>query len=356
MIKITLQIRRRTEEVRYSNILIPTSSIFISLMITSIILLISNINPIYLYEALFSAIADYSTLKYSIPLILTGVGLAIAYKANIWNIGGEGQILAGALMTTLLALYIIPKSTSPFLAIMILYIFGFFAGGTLGFIAGFLKAKFNVNEVLSTLMLNYVMIYAVNYLVYGPWKGVKEYGYPRSDVFPENMWIPQIPQTSIHYPTLILAIAGGIATYVLIYRSKLGYEIRVVGGNPEAAKYSGINIGKITVLVMFISGGFAGIAGVGEVAGVHRQLIRAEGLSAGFGYTAILVAWLAKLNPLIAIVSGYFIGALVSSSYTLQIITGVSYGSINIITGLLLATLISSDFLSRYKPIIKITR
>lgn len=354
--KLTFYIKRRIEPVKYSGIIVPLGSIIIALFISSILLLLLNVNPIYLYQAIASSATEYSTLRYAIPLILSGIGLAIAYRANVWNIGSEGQILAGALITTWLALYILPPQMPNYIALLTLYFFGFLAGAFLAFIAGLLKIKFEVNEVLSTLMLNYVMLQLTNYFVYGPWRGAKEYGYPRSDIFPTNMWIPQIPKTTIHFPTLLIAVISAIIINILINKTKIGYEIRVLGSNPEAARYSGINIKHIILFVMIVSGGLAGIAGVGEVAGVHRQLIRAEIVSAGFGYTAIIVAWLAKLNPLITILTGYFIAILVSASYTLQIFTGVSYGSVNVITGMLLVSLISLEFLSRYKPVIKIIR
>ena len=354
--RVSFYIKRRVKPIKYSGIIVPIGSIILALIISSILLLLSNINPLYLYQAIASSAAEYSTLRYSIPLILAGVGLAIAYRANVWNIGSEGQILAGAVITTWLALYILPHEMPSSLALAILYISGFIAGAFLALIPAILKVKFGVNEVLSTLMLNYIMLQLTNYLVYGPWRGLKEYGYPRSDIFPKNMWIPQIPRTSIHYPTLIIAVILSILTFILIYKTKTGYEIRVLGSNPDAAKYSGMNIARIIIIAMLLSGGFAGIAGVGEVAGVHRQLIRAEMVSAGFGYTAIIVAWLAKLNPLVIILTGYFIGILVSASYTLQIFTGVSYGSVNVITGILLISLISLEFLSRYKPVVKIIR
>jgi len=354
--RIIFSIKRRPKPIPYSDYIVPIGSIVISLVISSFILFLSGVNPILMFDVLSSSLIDYSTLRYSIPLILCGIGLAIAYKANIWNIGSEGQILAGAAITSGLALYVIPHDLNPIFSITILYIAGFTCGALLGLLAGILRAKFDVNEVLSTLMLNYIMMQIVNYLVYGPWRGVREYGYPRSDIFPKNVWIPQIPRTTVHYPTFILSLVLAILMYIVLFRTKLGFEIRVAGANPEAARYSGINLNKVILVVMFISGGLAGLAGVGEVAGIYRQLIRAERVSAGFGYTAIIVAWLGKLNPIIILLSGYFIGALISMSYKLQIISGISYGSINIVTGILLASLISLEFISRYKPVVQFIR
>jgi len=355
-LRLVLAAKKRPQPPPYAEYLIPISAVAFSLAISSAILCASGVHPAYLFSSLASALVDYSTIRYAIPLILCGVGLAIAYKAGVWNIGSEGQILAGAAAAAGLSLYVLPKTLPPYASIAAMYVAGFAAGAGLGLIAAWLKASYNVNEVLSTLMLNYIMMQLVNYLVYGPWRGLREYGYPRSDVFPRSTWIPQIPGTTIHYPTLALAIASAALAYLLMYRTRLGFEIRVCGANPEAARYSAISFRRVVVWVMLISGGLAGLAGVGEVAGVYRQLIRAERVSAGFGYTAIIVAWLANLNPAVVLAAGYFIGALISMSYKLQIASGISYGSINVVTGLMLATLVSLEFLTRYRPVVKLVR
>ena len=359
-LKIEFSIRRRPKELPYSNIIVPLGSIAISLIISDLLLIISGVDPTVFFVVLADSFLNFSSIRYAIPLILSGVGLAIAYKANIWNIGAEGQILAGALAASGMALFYIPIDMNPLTAYIILYIVGFSAGAGLGLLAGILRAKFNVNEVLSTLMLNYILMQIVNFLVYGPWRGSREYGYPRTDIFPENTWLPQLTineiRTTVNIPTLIISLLAPVLMYYLLFKTRWGYEIRVIGSNPDAAEYGGISTGKVIALTMIISGGLAGIAGAGEVLGIYRQLIRAERVSAGFGYTAIIVAWLGKLNPIGALLAGYFIGVLVSAGYTLQIISRISYGAINVVTGILLLSLISLDFISKYRPIIKVIR
>ena len=356
--KVEFTIKRRPQKLKYSNIIVPIGSIIISLVLSEVILLVYGIDPSVLFKVLGISFLSFSSVRYAIPLILSGVGLAIVYKANVWNIGAEGQILAGAMAASGLALFYIPHYLNPVISITILYIASFIAGALLAILPAFLKARYNVNEVLSTLMLNYVMMQIVNYLVYGPWRGSKEYGYPRTNMFPKNTILPQLSigniKTNVNIPTLAIAIASAFVMYYLLYKTRWGYEIRVVGSNIEAAKYGGINTSKIIILTMLISGGLAGIAGAGEVLGVYRQLIRAERVSAGFGYTAIIVAWLGKLNPLGALLAGYFIGVLVSAGYTLQIISRLPYGMVNALTGTLLLSLISLDFISKYKPVFKV--
>ena len=358
--RIDISIKKRSKPLPYSDYIIPVASIVISIIISLGILALYGVSPDTLFNVLKNALTSPSSIRYSIPLILSGVGLAIAYKANVWNIGAEGQILAGSLVASGLALYYIPMGMNHYLASIILYTSAFAAGALLAFIPAILKARYNVNEVLSTLMLNYVMIQIVNYLVYGPWRGRKEYGYPRTDIFPDNVLSPSLQiygfKTTINLYTLVLALSSSVLMYIFLYKTKWGYEIRVFGSSVEAAKYSGIESGRVIIIVMLISGGLAGLAGAGEVLGIYKQLIRAERVSAGFGYTAIIVAWLGKLNPLGALLAGYFIGVLVSTGYTLQIFTGLPYGAINIFTGTLLLTLISLDFLAKYTPVIRLRR
>jgi len=358
--KLSLSIRKRPSALPYSEVVIPVGSIIISLLVSEFILIVYGVEPLILFNVLWRSFLSFSSIRYAIPLILSGVGLAIAYRANVWNIGAEGQILAGALIASGLALYYIPKELNPVLSWILLYSSAFISGAFLALIAALLKAKYDVNEVLSTLMLNYVMMHIVNYFVYGPWRGRYEYGYPRTDMFPPNTRFPQLQifgiKTTVNTPTLILAIIFPFILYIILYRSKIGYEIRVVGSNPDAAEYGGISKSRVIILSMLISGGLAGIAGAGEVLGVYGQLIRAERVSAGFGYTAIIVAWLGKLNPIGALVAGYFLGILVSAGYTLQILSRVPYGMVNILTGTLLISLISLDFLSKYTPKIEVIR
>jgi simple sugar transport system permease protein len=359
-LKLEFYIKRREKSIPYFNYISPILSIILALAISDLILILSGVDPTALFQVLYRASTNYNSIRYAIPLILCGLGLGLAYKANIWNIGGEGQILAGALAATAIGLNVIPISASSNTTILLTLILGFIAGAIIALIPGILKAYYNVNEVLSTLMLNYVMLQLVNYLVYGPWRGSEEYGYPRTNIFPRDMWYPRLTifgiTTNIPIPTLLISIlASGILYYYMFY-TKWGYEIRIFGANPRAADYAGINTKKIIIYTMLISGGLAGIAGAGEVMGIYRQLVRAERVSAGFGYTAIIVAWLGNLNPLGILLTGIFMGILISSSYTLQIFSNISYGTVNAIQGIILLCFVSLDFLSKYKPIVKVIR
>jgi simple sugar transport system permease protein len=210
-------------------------------------------------------------------------------------------------------------------------------------IAAILKSKFNVNEVIITLMLNYVAFQLVTYLIDGPWKGATQYGYPYTDPFVEAARIPRIPGTSIHYPTLILAVLASVALYYFMKKSRAGYEIKVAGQSTSAAKYAGISYVKTLLIVAAITGGLAGLAGVGEVAGIHGKLLYPHYVSAGYGFTAIIVAWLARLRPAGVIPSSIFVAGLLVGGDAMRI--KVPLASINIFTGLILLLLISTEIL-----------
>ncbi|MGB9861499.1 MAG: ABC transporter permease, partial [Candidatus Bipolaricaulaceae bacterium] len=208
-------------------------------------------------------------LRRATPLILCGVGLTLAFRAQFWNIGAEGQLLAGAVAATGVALFLpVPEG----LRLPLMFLFGFLAGAIWGLIPAFLRVKLGVNDVISTLMMNYVMGYIVEWLVHGPWKGPTMRGFAYTDAFPLSARLSYLPGTRVHWLTLFLGVVLAAAVAFLLARTRLGYEIRVVGQNPDAGRYAGINFAVVLSLVMIISGGLAGLAGVGEVAGIHWRL------------------------------------------------------------------------------------
>jgi simple sugar transport system permease protein len=187
------------------------------------------------------------------------------YRAQFWNIGAEGQLLARAVGAAGVALF------SPIPAPWLLpgmFATGFVAGSLWGCLPALLKLKLGVNEVITTLMLNYIALYLVQWLIYGPWKGKSMRGFAYTDPFPQGARLPLIPGTRVHWPTLVLGVVLAVGIAFLLSRTRLGYEVRVIGQNPEAARYAGIDAARVTLLVMLISGGAAGLAGVGEVAGM----------------------------------------------------------------------------------------
>lgn len=350
------KIEKRAVPSRWVELGILGLSVIIALLVGAILLLMQGFNPLYIYSTLFSkAFGSFSalakTLTKTIPLLLIGVGLALAFKAKAWNIGGPGQMIIGAIAGTGVALFLPFNLPAP-VHVALMFIAGFAAGAGLAALCAFLNHKIGLDMVISTLLLNYIILKLLWHLLFGPWQapGV---GFPNTTALPDSLQLPTIAGT-IHYPTLIIGIIAVILIHIFVGRTKQGYEIRVFGENPKAAEYAGINRFKIIMLVMIISGGLAGIAGVGEVAGVHHMLklgIDGSGMAyvSSYGYTAIIVAWLGKRGALGSALAAFFIAGILVGGYGLQIIERVPYAMVSAILGLILIGLIAGMILTRYK-------
>jgi simple sugar transport system permease protein len=193
-------------------------------------------------------------------------------------------------------------------------------------------------------MLNYICNQFMTLLIVGPWRGKTKFGFPYTDDLPVSATLSLMPGSRIHYATLLIAIAAVVVLGVVIYKTRFGYEVRVIGENPNAAKYSGIDFFKITIIIMAISGGVAGLAGVGEAAGIHHYLSYPESISSGYGFTAIIVAWLAKLNPFYVILSALFFAGILVGGDAIQISLGLPAATVQIFNGTLLVFLIMGDY------------
>lgn len=328
--------------------------VIFALLIGALVIAFAGGNPWAAYSHIarssFGSIGVLSdTLVKAIPLMIVGLACTIAFRMRIWNIGAEGQFFLGAFGASAVVLIpILPADSPQWLFIVTMLIFGMAAGAIWGFIPGYLKAKFKVNEVISTLMLNYIAVSWNNYWIYAVWT---EGGFQMSKMFPRNAWLPRLTDFADRVPAfggltvhfgLILALIAAVVVWLILYRSQWGYEIRVVGDNPPTANYAGIPIARNTVLVMMLSGALAGLAGMSEISGVVHRLQGA--ISPGYGYTGIIVAWLAKLNPFAVIPVAIFFGALILAGREIQ-----PSGIPKMIQGIILVCLIASDFLMRYE-------
>ena len=193
-------------------------------------------------------------------------------------------------------------------------------------------------------MMNYICAEFLTFLIVGPWKGKTKFGFPYTDELPASATLALLPNSRIHYVTLLIAILAVTVLAIIVYKTKFGYEVRVIGENPDAAKYAGIDFFKTTLIIMAISGGVAGLAGVGEAAGIHRHLSYPLSISSGYGFTAIIVAWLAKLNPAYVLVSGLFFAGILVGGDAIQISIGLPAATVHIFNGTLLVFLIMGDF------------
>ncbi len=335
-------------------LLVLLSSLCVGTLGAALLFLLRGVHPVIALQKIFlgsfgSWYGFQETTAKAIPLALTGTGLAIAFRARFWNIGAEGQILAGAVGATAVALYG-PQGGSPAGTICLLFIAGAVCGALWACIPALLRLRWQVNEVISTLMMNYIAIELVQFLIYGPWKGKSQMGFPYSDDFPATAVLPTWGYTRIHLPTLVLTLAAAGGLWFLLQRLTFGYEIRVSGENPSAAAYAGIPSGRVLLTAMLISGALAGCAGVGEVAGIHRHLTYPWAISSGYGYTAIIVAWLARLNPLAVIVSALFFGGILVGGDVFQTSLQLPFAVVHLFNALILVSLIVGDVLLEYRP------
>jgi simple sugar transport system permease protein len=277
---------------------------------------------------------------------LCGVGLLLVFRTSFWNIGAEGQLLMGAVAATWVALF--SNAPGP-LMIPLIFISGFLAGAAWGFLPTVLRSQLKIPEVITTLMLNYVALYIVLYLVHGPWRGETMRGFAYTDKFPDAAWLPYIGSTRIHWPTLLLGLLLVGAAWLILNRARLGFELKVVSQSPKAGRYAGISYFKTIFWVMFISGGAAGLAGAGEVAGIHHLLRHPNQISLGYGYTAILVAWLARSNPIATIFTALLMATIFVAGDTIQLSFGLPSQIVNVVTGLILFFLILGEGILSYR-------
>lgn len=334
---------------------ISIGAIVIALIIGGIVIAFAGGDPFRSYahiaRASFGSIGVISdTLVKATPILLTSLACSVAFRMKLWNIGAEGQFIMGAFGASTIALIpVFPPETSAWIVLPVMALTGMACGALWGLIPGFLKAKLNVNEIISSLMMNYIAISWINYFIFAIWT---EGGFQMSRMFTNNAWLPRLLDYAKSVPFfrgltthagLLLGIVAAIILWLLIFRSRWGYEIRLIGDNPQAARYTGINITRNTVLVMMLSGALAGLGGMSEVAGVVHRL-QTSPLAAGYGYTGIIVAWLSKLNPLAAILVSILFGALLLAGREIQ-----PSGVPKMIQGIILVCLIASDFLMRYE-------
>lgn len=334
------------------NVLIPIGGMLIALLIGAVMLLLLRANPLTAYSALVEgALGSVYSLTQSLvkatPLLLVGLGICIAFRASVINIGAEGQIIAGALMATWFTLTF--RTWPGWLLIPATLVMGFVAGGLWGFIPGILKARLKVNEILSTVMMNAIAIQLMNMLIRGVLMdpaGITAGTYlAQSERIPAQAWLPRlVPQTLLHAGA-ILAVILAVVVYVFLWRTTTGYRIRAVGLNPDASRYAGINVPLYQALSLTLAGGFAGIAGVVEVIGVQHQLL--EGITSGYGFSGIVAALFGGLHPLGLIPASVLFGGLLVGADKMQRAVQVPSSLIDAMLGLMVLFVVGSNLWSK---------
>jgi ABC-type uncharacterized transport system permease subunit len=303
---------------RFPSVLSPVLAIVAALLVGAVLIAIAGVSPIKAYSVLFSeALANYygfsNTLTKTAPLLLTSLGVLIALKAGQFNIGGEGQIYMGGLGSAVVGLYV--HGLPSLIHIPLALAGGFFLGGLWGLIPGYLKAIRGVNEVITTLLLNYIAQNLVSYMVSGPMKEPSA-PTPFSPMIDLTAQLPVIlPQTQTH-AGIILGVIVTVVLWIGFAYTPLGYQIEAVGQNPIAARYAGISVERTIMLVMALAGGLAGLAGSSEVMGLKYRLF--ENFSPGYGFDAIAIAFLSRGNLAGVALTSLFFGALRSGANVMQ--------------------------------------
>ncbi|PMC36016.1 ABC transporter permease [Bacillus sp. UMB0899] len=331
-----------------NSILVPLLSIIVALLLCALFILLNGLNPITVYMKMLhgafgSSFGISETLVKATPLLLCGLGVAIAYRISIWNIGAEGQFLLGAIGATAITIYFPQLPGVIYIPLMV--IVGIVSGALWGLLTAIPRTYFQVNELITSLMLNYVALLLLDYFVFGPWRDPEGFNFPGTPMFVPSQLLAPIGDTRLHIG-IFFAVLAVILFAFLTLKTRWGYELRLLGANPTAAKYTGIRINKHILIVMMISGGLAGLAGMVEVSGVAGRLM--YGISPGYGYTAIIVAWLAKLNPFAMILSSIFIGGLIVGGYSVQTI-GLPSSLSFMLQGAILFCLIGGEMISKYR-------
>ncbi len=330
--------------------IIRVSSIIVALMLGCIPMMLTGNNPFTAYGLILKGslsrpIYLKQTIKIAIPLLGCALAIAPCFKMKFWNIGGEGQITMGADFATNFASFYAHKiSHIPLLIIM--FLVGAIAGGIWALIPAFFKAKWNTNETLFTLMMNYIAIGIVAWLQGGPWEGRK--GSQLIPMFSNNARLPSV--FGVHCGWIIVLILV-LFMYVYMNKTKQGYEIAVIGDSVNTARYAGMNVGHIIMRTMFISGAICGIVGFIIVSGANFTLYK--GVANGVGFTSITVAWLSQLNSFAMIIISMVLAILDKGANTLQTRLQVPASIADIITGILLFCMLSCEFFINYKLIFR---
>lgn len=345
------RIIKRTEISKKNSVAIRGVSIVLALIVSGLFIMVLSLNPLEVYKSMIDGAFgnDYrvfETLRKAIPLCITALGIAVAFKMQFWNIGAEGQLMMGACFATYFALF---HSAMPKPLLLTVMIIAGMAGGCIwALIPALFKAKWGTNETIVTLMMNYVAIKFITFLQYGPWKDPNALGFPKIASFPKNAILPDFLGLHIGW---VFAVILVVLIYMFMKHTKIGFETAVLGESEKTAIYAGMNIKKIIIIAMLLGGGLAGLSGMIQASAVSNTL--SVSMAVGTGYTAIIVAWLSGLSaPIIAVVSILFAALLEGGSF-IQTAYGIPESAALILQSMILFFVLGSEFFVRYKLVRK---
>lgn len=333
-----------------ATLLYPIAAVAATLVIASLLVLAAGASPFSVFYlvakgAAGSQFALMETLTRATPLIFTGLAVAVAFRAKLWNIGAEAQLYVGAVVTVVLGAGLLPLPS--IVLIPVIMIAAVVAGGLLLLGPAVLKTRFGVDEVVTTLLLNFIVLLFVSMLLEGPLKDPMGLGWPQSPRVIADAQLPRLIRGRRLHLGFVIAIVSALAMWIVMKKTALGYEMRAVGHNPEAARFAGIPVNKVLMKTALLSGGLAALAGFSEVAGLKGNLTL--DLSPGFGYSGIVVAMLAMLNPLGVIASAIFVAGIFVGADAMSRSAGVPSYIADVMVATALLTMVTAILFTRYR-------
>jgi simple sugar transport system permease protein len=315
-------------------------ALLVALLVFALVLLVMGRNPVEAYTSLFATTLGTSfgrseVVVKAIPLMLCALAVTLPARVGLVNVGGEGQLYAGALLASWAPLTLTGLPAIVMLPLMVLL--AMLGGALWAFVPAVLRARGWLNETISTLLLNYVAVLLVQFFVFGPWKDPQSANFPQSRPFPDVARLPILGGDRIHAGIILALIAVVILAFVLT-QTRWGLEMRSIGGNPEAARRAGVPIATYIVATLMLGGALAGIAGLGEVSAIQGRL--RPDFSPGYGFIGFLVSWLAGHNPLTVVVMAFLLGVLTAGGDSLQISQHLPFASVNLLMALTLAAVL----------------
>ncbi|MFT8347951.1 ABC transporter permease [Clostridium saccharoperbutylacetonicum] len=328
-------------------------AVLLALILTGIFILFMGHDPIQVYISMLqgsfgSGHRINQTIIKTIPLVIAGLGVGIAFKMKFWNIGGEGQMLMGAFGATYVALNF--KDSPKFFVIILMIATGMICGGLWSLFAGILKSKFNTNETIITLMMNYIALKWIVYLQYELWKDPASLGFPKIANFSDNATLPKVFGIHIGW---IIALILVIAVHVFLNYTKKGYEISVLGESENTAKYAGMSVKKIILITTFISGALVGLAGVIQASAVTNTLNIQ--LTSNVGNTAIIISWLSGLNAIWTLLVSIAFAVLIQGASYIQTAFQIPQAAAEIIQAMILFCVLGCQFFLQYKVVFELS-
>ena len=308
----------------------------------ALFLLSQGANPLESYQAMLrSAFGDWYGIGEvaikSTPFLLTALAVAIPARAGLINVGGEGQLMIGALLTTWVGVFYL-QGVPAWVGVPVLILMGALGGAIWGIVPALLRQYARMNETITTLLLNYVAFFTVGYFVHGPLKDPESFNWPFSPKLDEALRLPTFGSTRVHIG-FVLAIVAAVVVWFVIFRTRVGFRLRVIGGNAIAALQAGIKVNRMQLLAMVFGGAVAGIAGMIEIAGIEGHLRPMTGF--GYGYIGFLAAWMAWNHPLWTIGTAFLLGAISVAGNALEMTSGLPSSSVSILMAFILLTVLA---------------